>query len=78
MEVVQMSTTEDKLFGKTVEFENLKFNIVELKTKIQNAIDNIRAFKEDAGTNKAVSETYDDGRADAYAVVLGWLEELEI
>jgi hypothetical protein len=48
----------------------------ELRIKIQNAIDNIREFEKDAGTHKAVTETYEDGRADAYIIVLGWMDEL--
>jgi len=49
----------------------------ELKAKIQDAIDNIRRFKKDAGTSRAINENYEDGRADAYIIVLGWIEELE-
>lgn len=47
----------------------------ELRVKIQNAIDNIRIFQSNAGTSRAISETYDNGRADAYIIVLGWLNE---
>jgi hypothetical protein len=55
-----------------------KLKIVEkLKVNIQDAIDNIRKFKKDAGTSRSFSESYDDGRADAYVIVLGWIEDLE-
>jgi hypothetical protein len=49
----------------------------ELSDKIQRAIDNIRKLKPDAGSTRAFGESYDEGRADAYSVVLGWLDELE-
>ena len=49
----------------------------ELKVKIQRAIDNIRIYKKDAGTSRVISTSYEDGRADAYIIVLGWMNELE-
>jgi hypothetical protein len=54
-----------------------QYNFDKLKGKIQDAIDNIRKLKPDAGSTRAFGESYDEGRADAYAVVLGWLDELE-
>lgn len=49
----------------------------DLKEKIQRALDNIREFKHNAGTSRSFTENYDDGRADAYIIVLGWIDELE-
>ena len=54
-----------------------KYNFCKLKGKIQDAIDNIRKFKPDAATSRAISTNYEDGRADAYIIVLGWIYELE-
>ena len=49
----------------------------ELREKIQRALDNIRRFQKDAGTSRAINDGYEDGRADAYIIVLGWIYELE-
>jgi len=72
-----MSTTEEKLFDALMECNGLRANIKELKYTIQRAIDNIRKFQPDAGTSRAINTNYEDGRADAYIIVLGWMEELE-
>ncbi len=49
----------------------------QLKMNIQDAIDNIRKFKPTARTSRSINESYDDGRADAYIIVLAWIEDLE-
>jgi hypothetical protein len=72
-----MPTTEEKLFDRIIECNTLKADKIELREKIQHAIDNIRKFKNDAGTTGAVGESYEEGRADAYIIVLGWIDELE-
>ena len=49
--------------------------LIDVQEKIQAAIDNIRRFQRDAGTSRSINENYEDGRADAYIIVLGWMDE---
>ena len=54
-----------------------KSKIDKLTNRIQDVINNIRRFQSTAGTSRAINDSYEDGRADAYIIVLSWLEELE-
>lgn len=71
-----MDTSKNKLDNNYNEYDTQRVKSIEIRYKINQAIDNILRDKPNI-LKESTENNYDAGRYDAYNIVLSWLDKLE-